>query len=82
MKYLVPVEVIKDNKAPQTLYITYSFETVGSFKPSKEDIKQFVKEYLKDIEGEKTVKTVYCLNDEMYYNFFENQLKDYIMSDE
>lgn len=82
MRYLVAVEVIKNNKSHQILYVSYSFESLGSNEPSKEDVELFAKEYLKDIEGEKIVKFVYCLNNEMYYNIFEKQLKDYIMRDE
>lgn len=69
---IVIVEIINEEKAPETKYITIG--SVG--KISEDELKKDVLSYLNEIDALKEVKSVIYSNSEKYREYLEKALND------
>lgn len=73
---LVIVEITEASKAPELKYVSVFTESILDESFSKIELDAL--DYLKEIEGVKTIKSIICLKDEEYRKIIENQLFDYL----
>lgn len=77
---LVIVEITEASKAPELKYVSVFTESI--FEETISTIELVALDYLKDIEGQKTVKSIIFLKDEEYREIIKNQLFDYLSATE